>query len=93
MEARREDVIYIVEEFEHEGGGRVFRLLPKAFASWEAADAYARERCLSYSEECLWAYDSYKDGLDDPTEATLRITPVVVGSKEPVTKIDDMIVM
>ena len=49
-------------------------------------------RCLSHSEECLSAYDSYGDGLDDPTEATLRITPVVIDSEERMAKIDDIAV-
>lgn len=90
MKARQEDVIYIVEEFVHESYNRIFPMAPKAFSSVEAADEYVRERCLAHSEDCLWDYESGEDGFDDPTDATFRITPVVVDSKESVTSIDGM---
>lgn len=75
MEARREDVIYVVEEFAHEGYDRIFPMAPKAFSSVEAADEYIRERCLPYLEDCLWDYENGEGGLDDPADATFRIAP------------------
>lgn len=93
MDARSEDIIYVVEEFEHEGGGRIFPHLPKVFSSFESAEDYVRERCLTYSEECLEAYECLEGGIDDPAEATFEITPVVLDSKEPVTAIDGLLTM
>ena len=58
MEARREDIIYIVEEFAHEGYDRISPMAPEAFSSVEAADEYVRERCLSCSEDCLRSYEN-----------------------------------
>lgn len=58
MGEKRGEVIYVVEELEHVGYDRVFAHSPRAFSSIDAAEEYARERCLSYSEECLMAYES-----------------------------------
>ena len=75
-------VIWIVEEFEHGHNGRLVPHPPRAFMYTDVAEKYIRERALSYSEECLMAYDSMEAALEDPTEASFELTPVVLNSKE-----------
>lgn len=74
-------VIWIVEEFEHGHNGRIIPHPPRAFMYTDAAEKYIRERALSYSEDCLKAYDSMEGTLEDPTEASFKLTPVVLNSK------------
>lgn len=47
----------------------------------DVAEKYIRERALSYSEDCLKAYNSTEAELEDPTEASFKLTPVVLNSK------------
>lgn len=81
MKTRPADAIFVVQEIEHVSYSRYFSYPPKAFTDEDAAEAYVRERALSYSEECLMAYESMEGGLDDPTEATFVISSVILDSK------------
>ena len=74
-------VIWIVEEFEHGHSGRIIPHPPRAFMYTDVAEKYIRERALSYSEECLMAYESMEAELEDPTEASFKLTPVVLNSE------------
>ena len=82
MKTKTVSVLWIVEEFEHGWNSRIIPHPPKAFTDPDVAEKYIRERALSYSEDCLMAYDSMEATLEDPTEASFELTPVALNSKE-----------
>lgn len=81
MKTKVVSVLWIVEEFEHGWNSRIIPHPPKAFTDPDVAEKYIRERALSYSEDCLAAYDSMEATLEDPTEASFELTPVILNSK------------
>lgn len=88
-----ENIVYVVQEIKHDYGrygDSFFPHPPRVFTEFETAEEYVRERCLSYSEECLDAYESLEGGLEDPVEATFEITAARINSKDIVTSINGL---
>lgn len=50
----------------------------RAFVHTDVAEKYIWERALSYSAECLMAYDNMEAELESPIEASFKLTPAAL---------------